>query len=149
MGERLVSLCIVTAVVLTIFPCCTSSESPDQGFVHNARLQLSLEDFYENPEYCKSLQLAVDGLLSIILSSNATTGYKWSDPAQITDKNVLEQVSHKYVAPTSLNVGAAGYEVWTFKTLEKGTSSLYLEYRKPWQAGEKPIYTLSLNVIVG
>jgi len=45
-------------------------------------------------------------------------------------------------------VGAPGEEVWTFKALKKGTSTIALEYSRPWEGGEKGEWTLNLTVIV-
>lgn len=62
----------------------------------------------------------------------------------------MEQVSHEYVPPqgTQSQVGASGREVWVFRALEKGTTTVYMEYSRPWQGGEKGVWTFELTVNV-
>jgi len=45
------------------------------------------------------------------------------------------------------HVGAGGEEVWTFKALKPGTSSLSMEYSQPWDGGTKAGQTFVLNVV--
>ncbi|MCD6567992.1 MAG: protease inhibitor I42 family protein [Dehalococcoidia bacterium] len=45
-------------------------------------------------------------------------------------------------------VGAPGKEVWTFEALEKGSSTISMEYSQPWEGGEKAAQTFSLTVVV-
>jgi inhibitor of cysteine peptidase len=45
-------------------------------------------------------------------------------------------------------VGAAGKELWTFKALQDGTSTIRLEYIRPWEAGAPPAETFTLTVVV-
>ena len=85
----------------------------------------------------------------VTLCSNPTTGFQWSEKAQIGDPRVLEQKSYKFVAPANTGmVGAPGNSVWTFEAMGTGTSTVYLEYSRNWQGGEKAVQTFKLNVSV-
>jgi len=44
--------------------------------------------------------------------------------------------------------GTPGKEVWTFKTLKKGTTEVSMEYSRPWEGGEKAEWTFDLVVTV-
>jgi inhibitor of cysteine peptidase len=82
------------------------------------------------------------------LCSNPTTGFLWSETAQITDQAVLQQTAHEMVSAEDQDVvGAAGSEVWTFKALKKGESTVSMEYSRPWEGGEKGEWTFSLTVV--
>jgi len=86
---------------------------------------------------------------TVTLCSNATTGFKWSESAKISDPAVVQQIGHEFVSPKAKGVvGAAGKEVWTFKALKKGTSTISLEYSRPWEGGEKGEWTFNLTVVV-
>jgi inhibitor of cysteine peptidase len=88
-------------------------------------------------------------MLVLSLCSNPTTGFQWSETANISDTSVLEQVSHEYIAPKgSAKAGAAGQEVWTFRALSEGDSTVALEYSRPWEGGEKGEWTFELAVEV-
>lgn len=72
----------------------------------------------------------------IELTSNRTTGYSWQ--LARNDDGVLEDMKPSYVeddrAPGMVGVG--GKEIFPFKTLKKGTTTIRLTYRRPWKGGE-------------
>ena len=97
----------------------------------------------------KEVSAAVGDSFTVTLCSNATTGFQWSESAQISDPTVIQQTDHKFVSPEAEGlVGAPGKEVWTFKALKKGTSTVSLEYSRPWEGGEKGEWTFNLTVVV-
>ena len=103
------------------------------------------------PSPASTKEVAVGETFTITLYSNPSTGYQWSENAQISDQSVLEQVGHKFVYPqseTPLPPGTPGQEVWTFKTVNKGTTKVSMEYSRPWESGEKGIPTFELIVVV-
>ncbi len=99
----------------------------------------------------KEVRISPSTSLKVTLESNPTTGFEW-ELVQISDANVLEKSSNKYVGDFHLfgsgMVGAGGKEVWTFKALEKGHSTLYMEYSQPWDKGSKGAEKFSLTVVV-
>lgn len=143
MSPSKVSLLSFFFVALIFF--CTSCASPESS---GLEFRISLFDFQEQPHYTGHIQLGAHAKLSVILSSNPSTGYQWSNLAQISDQSVLQQTDHQYLPPTGGQAGAAGEEVWTFKTLKKGTCTIYLEYSRPWEGGEKGTWTFLLSVAV-
>ena len=143
---RTYQFCILVAIILTLFTCCSPPESSE--FMRDVEVELSCEDFRAQPNYSGSVQLRIGGTLTVILCSNASTGFSWSKLAQISDRAVLMQIDHKFLPPTSDRAGAAGKEVWTFKTTNEGTSTIYLEYSQPWEGGDKAHWTFHLTVVV-
>ena len=96
----------------------------------------------------KTVEIAVGGSLTVTLESNATTGFQW-ELASISDQAVLEKQSNTFEAPEDTGmVGAPGKEVWTFKALKKGSSTISMEYSQPWEGGTKAAETFSLTVVV-
>ena len=63
----------------------------------------------------------------VTLPSNATTGYHWQLAAE-PNPHVVKLVSHRYVAPKTKRVGAAGKEIWRFRAVGAGTARLRLTY---------------------
>lgn len=61
--------------------------------------------------------------------SNPTTGFEW---IQVFDKNIINQTSHTY-RPTSTLVGAGGTDIFTFKGISPGTTTLTLQYKRSWE----------------
>jgi inhibitor of cysteine peptidase len=95
----------------------------------------------------KTVNIAVGGTLTVTLDSNVTTGYSW-ELKEIGDTNVLQKTDNKYIAPASGAIGAGGKEVWTFKALATGTSTLTMDYSQPWAGGQKGAKNFSLTVVV-
>ena len=145
---RTYQFCILVAIILTLFTCCSSPESPEFEFMRDVKVELSYEDFQTQPNYSGSVRLRIGGRLTVILYSNRSTGFSWSELAQISDQTVLMQIDHKCLPPTSDLAGAGGQEVWTFKTLKEGSSTIYLEYSQPWEGGIKAAWTFHLTVVV-
>jgi inhibitor of cysteine peptidase len=114
-------------------------------------VDVSCDEFMEIQSIRQETEAAVGGLLVITLCSNPTTGFKW-EAAEISDQTALEETSHKFVSPEEdkapPHLGAAGKEVWTFKALEAGTSTISIAYSRPWEGGEKAAWTYDLTVVV-
>ena len=116
-----------------------------------ASVEVSCDEFASANHTSRELEVAADDLLMVTLCSNPTTGFGWSETANISDTSVLEQVSHEFISPQSdppPPPGTPGQEVWVFRALEEGTSTVYMEYSRPWQGGEEAVWTFELTVTV-
>ena len=112
-------------------------------------ITVTCDQFSKQPNIVQDISVAPGGKVVLTLCSNPTTGFQWSEKAQIGDPKVLEQKSYKFVAPASTGmVGVPGNAVWTFEALGPGASTVYLEYSRNWQGGEKAVQTFKLNVLV-
>lgn len=129
---------ILTCALVVVLGCLTSCSAGAPG-------QVSADESNNG----KQVEIAAGGSLTVTLESNATTGFEWSATAEISDQGVLKQTGHQFVAPEDTGmVGAPGEEVWTFEALKKGTSTVSMEYSRPWESGEKAAQTFSLTVVV-
>jgi predicted secreted protein len=149
-GQHMKSKLIVLGTVVAISLClCACSPASKQVSVN-----VSWDDFKKEQHVSKKVEVAVDGSLTISLYSCPAEGRQWSESPQIGDETVLREVDHKYEpAPRRLGCtpapGTPGREVWTFKALEKGMSTISIEYAHPWEGGEKePMLTFVLTVVV-
>jgi len=142
MKLKLILVGVMAAISLSLFAC---SPTPKQ-----ASVEVSCDDFMKLQHISEEVEVAVDSSLTVTLCSNPTTGFQWESP-QITDQTVLEQVDHKLVMPESEPPpppGTPGQEVWTFKALREGTSTISMEYSRPWEGGEKGAWKFDLTVVV-
>jgi len=110
-------------------------------------VDVSCDDFYKQQHISKEVEVTVGDSFTATLCSNPTTGFLWSESAQISDLTILQQTDHKFVPPEGDVPGAAGEEVWTFKALKRGTSEISMEYSRPWEGGEKGEWTFVLTVV--
>lgn len=141
MKAKLVLICAVGVLSLFLFACAPVARQ--------ASVEVSCDDFSQQNHITKQVEVGAGGTLTVTLCSNQTTGFMWSETAQISDQSVLQQTDHRFVPPEAEGVvGAAGREVWTFNALKKGTSTVSVEYSRPWEGGEKGEWTFNLTVTV-
>ena len=97
------------------------------------------------------ITLTVHDSLIVTLGSNPTTGYGWA-LVNISDESVLQEVSNEFVLdptpPEGPISGGSGKEIWTFKALSEGTSTIFMEYIQPWMEGVEPEATFNISVTV-
>ena len=129
-------------LIMLLMIGCSVSQSERAFFNGNC------DRFFEDRHLTWNVHLQPGDSLLVTLCSNATTGFRWSEPAQIKNESILEQKGHTFVAPEKSMPGAAGKEEWTFNALKKGTSVVVWEYGRPWAGGEKREWSLTATVIV-
>jgi inhibitor of cysteine peptidase len=83
----------------------------------------------------RTVELGTGRLLTVTLESNATTGFRWN-LAEAPSEAVIHLVSSEYVEPKDGRLGEGGVEVWTFEAAGAGTTSLRLEYVRPFDPGD-------------
>ena len=94
------------------------------------------------------VEMEVDQTLVISLESNPTTGFRW-ELFEVEDP-ILQSMGEAEFQPSESKevVGAGGTEIFRFKAVGIGQTTLTLVYRRPWEEGVDPIETFRLNVIV-
>jgi len=132
-------------VSLCLFACSPTSKQ--------ASPQVSCDDFYQQHHIRKEVEVTAGDSFTVTLCSNPTTGFLWSESAQISDQTILQQTNHEFVAPEAKGdrpppPGSPGQEVWTFKALKEGKSTVSMEYSRPWEGGKKGEWTFNLTVVV-
>ena len=134
MKSKLVLVCIMAVISLGLFACSPEPAPP-----------ASAECAYA---WNQTTEVAVGGTLTVTLESNPTTGFEWA-LVGITDETVLEEEGHAFVAPEAeAPPGTGGEEIWTFKALKEGKSTIGMEYRRPWEEGVEPDKVFVLTVVV-
>lgn len=96
------------------------------------------------------IELKAGDIFTVELESNPSTGFQWV-LADNSDDAVLQMQEQEYVIDNAGDPplpGAGGKEVWTFKALSRGETTISLEYSRPWEGGDKAVETFQLKVIV-
>ena len=163
------SLLILVGAVLALLiyaPACSPGTA-------GAPTEVSCDDFMKLKNISGQVEEAAGSTITLKLCSNPSTGFEWTRQARISDNTIVRQLDQSYLAPgdtgtagasgntsvqefvgrpgrsiTKSPMGAPGKQIWTFKALEKGRSTVSLEYSQPWEGGEKVIWTYELAVIV-
>ena len=118
-------LVIVAILVLLGVPGCAASQTkPTQT------IEVPMDDVMNQNVITRDVTLAVGDTLTVSLGANHSTPYAWTPQTQIADPSIVQQISHEYVAPNPPPgiVGAPGTEVWTFKALKAGTTTIATDY---------------------
>ena len=93
------------------------------------------------------MNAAVGEELTVTLGSNPTTGAQWSEDAEISDETIVRQTSHIFIGPgIEKPSGTPGEEVWTFEALKKGTTTISMEYSRPWIEEDASYRTVTITV---
>lgn len=87
-------------------------------------------------------------VFSIELKSNPTTGYQWQ--VKELNKYFLELESSTFIPALNENtniVGSGGVELWSFKAIKPGQTSISFFYSRSWE-NKKPIQKKTFNVFI-
>lgn len=148
-GASLVVAIFTVASVLVAAGC---GGDDDEDGAQAAEIDIGC-DVFEDPSRAnvtQAIDLETDQVLTVTVCSNPTTGFEW-ELADISSPDVIEEAGHEYIGPEdggTPTAGAAGQEVWRFRALDGGESTISLSYNQPWDGGEKGIWTLDVTVTV-
>lgn len=100
------------------------------------------------PSTTSPLRVAAGHTFPLTLAANPTTGYQWELSTPV-DPRFLILLSNQYVAPTpSDRVGQGSHQVFTFRALQAGMTSISLKYCRPWDASDCAAFAFYMMEIV-
>ena len=82
----------------------------------------------------------------IVLASNSSTGYRWKLVGEL-DANVVQLVGQDYIAQRPIMPGSGGVDIWTFRAVNAGDTTIVIGYYPPSQEGE-PQETATFSIQV-
>lgn len=83
---------------------------------------------------------------TVALDSNPSTGYSWQIVA--FDQAVVTLISSEFKRADKPMPGVSGKQIWTFKAVGKGETSIAFKYSRPWERNTPPAKTASVGVTV-
>jgi len=83
----------------------------------------------------------------ITRDANPSTGYQWRLGAPV-DERIVTLLHAEYQPAREPRPGAPGAQVWTFKAVGAGTTTLVFEYVRPWETGVAPARRDEVTVTV-
>jgi predicted secreted protein len=152
--KRITFLVLTMMLLLPLLAFGCQGESGNGA--DNVTIQLSCDDFASQNHITKSVTVAKSGSLTVSLCANPSTGYQWEENATISmiagGGIIVRQTSHDYAAGQASSeemiVGAPGKDTWVFDAQNKGQATIAFTYGRPWEGGEKDVWTLTVNVTV-
>ena len=103
------------------------------------------EAVYSDPAKMINVELCKD--FTITLESNKTTGFGW-DIATPIDEKVIKFIGCEYIAADTGLVGSGGREIWSFRGVCPGKTSISFKYIRQWEKDVPPAKKLTFNVAV-
>ncbi len=94
----------------------------------------------------KTIEAAAGSEFKIVIESNPSTGYHWELVSEL-DGGILQFVSKDYRADEPVMPGSGGVDVWTFRALAAGETTITLGYYPPGQ-GEPAAQEVTFTVVV-
>ena len=95
----------------------------------------------------RTIRVQAGDSVKLSLAENPTTGYRWEFLKKPEPQCVI--ASDAYVANPAMNqIGGGGAHVWEFRAEKKGTGTLKLGYRRPWERDAAPAKTFTLILVV-
>ncbi len=132
MNNKLLGILGFVSLVFVLGGCASVAADKD-GY-----LNIPAQDFTAQQHLTRHVELNVGDSFSLVLGSNHSTGFSWTENAAITDVSIFTQTNHQYLKDSPQEViGAPIQEQWSFKALRTGTTRLSLSYDRPWDGGEK------------
>lgn len=129
---------------LLVLPLLTAACNDRNGKM--VIVEVSCEDFATSLVK-RNVTVETGATVIVRLCCNPSTGFEWED-AEITSPFVLKERAREFLPPDVPMPGSAGVEQWTFEALSAGTSIISMEYSRPWEGGEKGIWSFELEVWV-
>jgi len=120
---------IFLVLVLTILTtgCATFSFTPTPTLPPTAETPNPLP---EPTEPTQLITVPPGETFDIVLPSNSSTGYRWDILPEL-DVNLLELIGQNYIAEQPVMPGSGGVEVWTFRAINPGDTTIALGYFPP------------------
>jgi inhibitor of cysteine peptidase len=78
----------------------------------------------------------------ISLESNPSTGYSWDE---VVSAPWLKMLGKSYKADEPVLMGSGGVELFRYKASAKGTATIVLGYKRPWESGAGQQRTFSVE----
>ena len=93
------------------------------------------------------IDVSVDDTFTIELEANPSTGYSW-ELAGPLDEAIVVSLGSDHEAGDSDAVGAAGTQKLSFRAVGEGTTTIALQYVRPWETDVAPAQTQDFTVNV-
>lgn len=110
-------------------------------------LDWTCDDITEGEGGVFGVEIPAGTSLSVLICSNPTTGYRWTDPAS-SDAAVAAVTGVEYEAPAGGMAGAPGAERITITGVAAGTAEITTRYGRPWEDPSMAAQTLTIQVTV-
>jgi len=123
---------------VALMPACRSSGDDDSTGGDGVRI--------DDQDAGSTVRLAKGESLVVELDGNPTTGFNWF--VKTIDESVLKQVGDAEFAPDTEAPGSSGTVTLRFTAVSPGSTTLELDYYRPFEQNVPPAQTYAVEVEV-
>ncbi|HSL42258.1 MAG TPA: protease inhibitor I42 family protein [Anaerolineales bacterium] len=120
-----ISVLWIAAVLLA--GCATSSPTPSATLPPTVETPNTLS---EPTDHTQLITVKAGETFDLVVPSNPSTGYHW-EILPALDENMLELIAQDYIAEEPVLAGSGGVDVWTFRAVDAGDTTIVLGYFAP------------------
>ena len=136
-------LCILWMTTILLAGCATATFTPTPTLPPTAETPNTLPEPTDNTQL---LTAQAGETFDIVLSSNPSTGYHWEVIPEL-DETIVQLAAQNYLAEEPVMPGSGGVDVWTFRAVNAGDTTIVLGYYPPGDETE-PDETLTFSIHV-
>ena len=143
MEMKMKRICSLLLATILLSGCASSSFTPTPTLPPTAETPNPLPEPTDNTQL---LTVPAGESFELVVPSNPSTGYHWDIIPEL-DMNIVEFISQDYIAEQPVSPGSGGVDVWTFRALNAGETTIVLGYFPPENDSdpEEPV-TFSIRV---
>lgn len=123
----MIRISLVMTAIMLLTGCGTPSPSPNPTLLPIAETQNTL---LEPTDHTQLITVKAGATFDLVVPSNPSTGYHWDIIPEL-DGKLIEFVAQDYVAEEPVMAGSGGMDVWTFRALEAGDTTIVLGFYPP------------------
>lgn len=138
---RRIDMFLIVTILLT--GCASASPTPTPTLPPTVEPTSSLP---EPTDFTQLITVKAGETFDLVVPSNPSTGYRWDIIPEL-DETRIEFVAQDYVAEEPVVAGSGGVDVWTFRALNPGDTTIVLGYYPPGdQTDPEEAVTFSIHV---
>lgn len=122
--NRIFSIMIVTTLLTG---CATLTSTPTPTLPPTVETPNTLP---EPTDHTQLITVPVGETFDLVVPSNASTGYRWEIVPELNE-TMVELIARDYIAQEPVIPGSGGVDVWTFRAVNAGDTTIVLGYYPP------------------
>lgn len=138
-----ISHLLVLTILLT--GCAALSSTPTPTFPPPPTDETT-DPLLEPTDPTQLITVTAGETFDIVVPANPSTGYSWNILPEL-DENIVQFVVENFFAEQPVAVGSGGVDVWTFRAVNAGDTTIVLGYYSPTDAND-PEETVTFSIHV-
>ena len=137
-----IHLVFIAAILLS--GCATSTAIPTVTTLPPT--EVTPNSLPEPTDHTQLITLKAGETFDLVVPANSSTGYHWKIMSEL-DVNLVELVTEEYLSQQPVMPGSGGVDVWTFRGISPGDTTIELGYYPPSNE-EQPDETVTFSIRV-